>query len=61
VFAHVHERLIPLLYDPTNLGSLTVTQLVGNPVVALGLVVLAFGSAIYLIGRFWKNDAAPTA
>lgn len=55
VFAHVHERLIPLLYDPTNLGPLTVTQLVGDPVLALVLVLLAFGAAIYLIGRLWNN------
>src|SRR6056297_3304504 len=29
VFAHLHERLIPLLYDPTNLGQLTVTDATG--------------------------------
>ncbi|MGD9329876.1 MAG: YeeE/YedE thiosulfate transporter family protein [Desulfobacterales bacterium] len=60
VFAHLHERLIPLLYDPTNIGPVTVTQLVGNPALALVLVLLAFGAVIYLVGRIWKNDTAST-
>ena len=60
VFAHLHERLIPLLYTPTNLGPVTVTQLVGNPALSLVLVLIALGAAIYAIGRLWKNDATPT-
>ncbi len=58
VFAQFHERLIPLLYDPTNLGQLTVTDLVGNQPVALVVVLVVLCLAIYLIGRIWKNDAA---
>ena len=56
VFAHLHERLIPLLYDPTNLGRLTVTDAVGSHVLALLIVLLAMGAGIYIIGRIWKND-----
>ena len=56
VFAQLHERLIPLLYDPTNLGQLTVTDVVGNHVLALMVVLIALGAGVYLIGRFWKND-----
>jgi uncharacterized membrane protein YedE/YeeE len=56
VFAHLHERLIPLLYDPTNLGQLTVTGLVGNHALALGVVLIALCAGIYLIGRIWNND-----
>jgi uncharacterized membrane protein YedE/YeeE len=57
VFAHLHERLIPLLYDPTNLGQLTVTGLVGNHALALVMVLVALGAAIYLIGRIWHHDS----
>ena len=56
VFAQLHERLIPLLYDPTNLGQITVTDVVGNHVLALVVVLIALGAGVYLIGRFWKND-----
>ena len=56
VFAHLHERLIPLLYDPTNLGQLTVTDMVGNHALALVVVLIALVAGIYLIGRIWKNE-----
>lgn len=58
VFAHLHERLIPLLYDPTNMGRLTVTDAVGNHALALVVVLVVMGGGIYLIGRIWKNDTA---
>lgn len=58
VFAHLHERLIPLLYDPTNLGQLTVTDAVGSHALALVVVLIALCAGIYLIGRIWKNDTA---
>ena len=38
VFAQWHERLIPLLYDPTNLGSLTVTDAAGSYPLALAVI-----------------------
>ena len=55
VFAHWHERLIPLLYDPTNLGPVTVTAIIGNPVAALIVVLSAFAAAIVLIGKVWQD------
>jgi uncharacterized membrane protein YedE/YeeE len=55
VFGHLHELLIPLLYDPTNLGQLTVQNLVGNQTVALILVVAVLVAAIYTIGRVWED------
>jgi len=58
VFAHLHERLIPLLYDPTNLGQLTVTDAVGSHALALVVVLISLCAGIYLIGRIWKNDTA---
>ena len=57
VFAQVHERLIPLLYDPTNLGPLTVTDATGSYPLAVALVVLAMGIGIVLIGRLWKGES----
>jgi uncharacterized membrane protein YedE/YeeE len=56
LFAQLHERLIPLLYDPTNLGQLTVTDAVGSHVLAVGVVLMALGAGIYLIGRIWKDE-----
>jgi len=58
LFAHLHERLIPLLYDPTNLGPLTVTNLVGSRPLALVIVFVAMSAGIYLIGRIWNHDRA---
>ena len=55
VFAHLHERLIPLLYDPTNLGQLTVADAVGNHALALGILLIAMCAGIYLIGRIWNE------
>ncbi len=57
LFAQLHERLIPLLYDPTNVGQLTVTDVVGNHALALVVVLLVMCTAIYLIGRIWENAA----
>ncbi|MCF8068397.1 MAG: YeeE/YedE family protein [Desulfobacterales bacterium] len=57
VFAHLHERLIPLLYDPTNMGRLTVPDLIGNHFLALVIVLFIICIIIYLIGRIWKNDS----
>lgn len=53
VFAHLHEVLIPVLYIPTNLGQLTLTDLFGYSGVALGVLALVFGVAVLLIGRVW--------
>jgi hypothetical protein len=52
----LHERLIPLLYDPTNLGQLTVTSLVGSQPLALAIVIAAMSTGVYLIGRIWNHD-----
>jgi hypothetical protein len=56
LFAQLHERLIPLLYDPTNLGQLTVTSLVGSQPLALAIVIAAMSTGVYLIGRIWNHD-----
>lgn len=56
VFAHLHERLIPLLYDPTNLGQLSLTTLLGNRVAALIVLWVVFGAAVYAIGKIWRHE-----
>ncbi len=56
LFAHFHEQLIPYLYDPTNLGPLTVPGIVGSDVAGLILVAAMFSGGIYLIGIFWSGD-----
>ena len=57
VFAQLHEQLIPLLYDPTNLGQLTLADWTGSR--AAGTVVLAFvfSACICLIGKIWGRKA----
>ena len=58
LFAHLHEWLIPLLYDPTNLGQITVTDAVGNRALAVTVLVIVLATVIYAIGKLWKNDTA---
>lgn len=55
VFAQLHEFLIPLLYDPTNVGSITLADWTGSR--AAGLITLAviFSVCIYLIGKLWRR------
>ncbi|HCY87127.1 MAG TPA: hypothetical protein DHV36_18485, partial [Desulfobacteraceae bacterium] len=47
VFAHLHDTLIPLLYDPYNLGQLTVADLTGSPLSAMVLFCLGLGAAVW--------------
>lgn len=55
VFAHLHESLIPLLYDPTNLGPITLADILGSQPVAV--VVLSVGMAVcaWLVGIIWSR------
>ncbi len=56
LFAHLHEWLVPLLYDPTNVGQITLTDLFGNQAVAVTMLVVVFGLCIWGIGKLWKNS-----
>jgi hypothetical protein len=56
LFAQVHETLIPLLYDPTNMGQITLTDLFGNYGVAVALLAVGLGFAIWAIGKLWGAD-----
>lgn len=56
MFAHLHEILIPLLYEPTGLGQITLADWFGRPVLGLGVLIILFGGGILLIGRLWEAD-----
>jgi hypothetical protein len=55
-FAHLHEYLIPLLYDSTSLGSLTLADITGSRLIGLGLLAVMFGLAIFAIHLLWGRD-----
>ncbi|HSO21138.1 MAG TPA: DUF6691 family protein [Desulfosarcina sp.] len=57
VFAHLHEVLIPLLYDPTNLGRLTLADWTGSRAAGVGVLVVVLAVCIYAIGRLWSRQA----
>ena len=56
LFAQLHETLIPLLYDPTNVGQITLTDLFGNYGVAVAVLVVGLGLGIWAIGMLWAVD-----
>ncbi len=56
LFAHFHETLIPLLYDPTNLGQITLTDLFGNYAAATAVLAVGFGFCAWGIGKLWASN-----
>jgi uncharacterized membrane protein YedE/YeeE len=52
VFAHLHETLIPILYAPTNLGPLALSDWLG-PALGTTALVIVLGAAVWLIGIIW--------
>lgn len=57
VFAHLHERLIPLLYMPTNVGQITLSGWLGSYAVALVFLAVILAVAVVVIGRVWNTNA----
>lgn len=55
VFAHLHERLIPLLYLPTSLGPVTLADWLGSKAVAVWVLAAGLGCAAWSIGIIWKR------
>jgi uncharacterized membrane protein YedE/YeeE len=53
LFAQLHETLIPILYDPTNVGQLTLTDLFGNQALAVAVLAVGFGLCTWGIGKLW--------
>lgn len=56
VFAHFHERLIPLLYGPTNVGRLTLGGWLGGKPIGLLALIILFGIAVWLVGLLWAGE-----
>jgi hypothetical protein len=55
VFAQLHETLIPLLYDPTNVEQITLTDLFGNYGVAVAVLAVGLSLSIWVIGKLWGS------
>ena len=55
LFAQLHETLIPILYDPTNVGQITLTDLLGNYAVAVAVLAVGFGLCTWGIGKLWGS------
>lgn len=55
VFAHLHEFFIPLLYDPSNVGQITLADWTGSKPAAVILLALIFGLCIGAIHLLWKD------
>ncbi|MEE4358141.1 MAG: YeeE/YedE thiosulfate transporter family protein [Desulfococcaceae bacterium] len=55
LFAQLHEILIPLLYGPTNIGPLTLTDIFKSKALAVGILVTVFSISIWAIGKLWGN------
>jgi len=53
VFAHFHETLIPLLYDPTFVGGITLADWVGSRPLAVVILLAVFSACIWIIGKLW--------
>jgi uncharacterized protein len=55
LFAQMHETLIPILYDPTNMGQITLTDLFGNHAAAVTVLAVGFGLCAWGIGKLWGS------
>lgn len=55
VFAQLHEYLIPMLYDPTNAGRLSLADWTGSRAAGVLLLLVVFSFCIYLIGKLWNR------
>jgi uncharacterized membrane protein YedE/YeeE len=54
LFAHLHEVLIPMLYDPTNQGQITLQTWFGSRWFSLVVLLAVFAAAYLLIGRYFR-------
>jgi len=55
VFAHFHEYLVPVIYDPTNFGRLTLVDGIPARPVALLILVVVFTGSVWAIDRLWGH------
>jgi uncharacterized protein len=58
----LHETLIPVLYDPTNVGQITLTDLLGNHAAAVTVLAIGFGLCAWGgIGNLWGSGERSVA
>lgn len=55
LFAQFHETLIPILYNPANVGQITLTDLLGNHAAVVAVLAVGFGLCTWGIGRLWRS------
>jgi hypothetical protein len=55
LFAQLHEALIPVLYDPTNVGQITLTDLFSNHAAAVAVLAIGLGLCTWGIGKLWGS------
>lgn len=55
VFAQFHEQLVPLLYDPTNVGRISLAEWLGGKAAAVAVIAVGFGLCVWGIGKLWEN------
>jgi len=55
VFAHLHEWLIPLLYEPTSAGPITLIDWLGTRLAAVVVLAVMFVGGAALVGWVWKD------
>ena len=53
VAKQLHETLTPILYDPANVGQITLTDLFGNYVATVAVMAAGFGLCTWGIGKLW--------
>jgi len=53
VFAQLHEVLVPILYLPTSIGPLTLSDWFGNRAVGAWVLAVGFAICIWVIGKLW--------
>lgn len=55
LFAQLHETLIPLLYDPTNVGQITLADLFGSYAAGTGVLFAVLCISVWVIGKIWGS------
>jgi uncharacterized membrane protein YedE/YeeE len=55
LFAQLHDILIPILYNPTNVGQITLTDLFGSYAFGAGALFVVFCASVWVIGKIWGS------
>jgi hypothetical protein len=58
VFAHFHGPLVSLLYAPTNIGRVTLTDWIGHHALSVVFLFGGFSVFAWLIGKIWRGHGS---